>query len=128
MRDIGNKHLFHSKLNFVSIAGTYIEYMLDCSADAMVTSDVNYEYITLEMTLIWLVVRLGFITVRVSAPPRILDQNKTIDSFVGETVMLRCQVTGIPPPQVKWYKEIMDSGETIREGRHAIIYHYYCKY
>lgn len=74
-----------------------------------------------------IVVRLGFITVCVSAPPRILDQNKTIDSFVGETVMLRCQVTGIPPPQVKWYKEIMDSGETIREGRHAIIYHYYCK-
>lgn len=51
----------------------------------------------------------------IKAPPRILDQNKTIDSFVGETVMLRCQVTGIPPPQVKWYKEIMDSGETIRE-------------
>lgn len=42
-----------------------------------------------------IVVRLGFITVCVSAPPRILDQNKTIDSFVGETVMLRCQVTGI---------------------------------
>lgn len=51
----------------------------------------------------------------IKAPPRILDQNKTIDSFVGETVMLRCQVTGIPPPQVKWYKEIIDSGETIRE-------------
>lgn len=51
----------------------------------------------------------------IKAPPRILDQNKTIDSFVGETVMLRCQVTGIPPPQVKWYKEIVDSGETIRE-------------
>lgn len=51
----------------------------------------------------------------IKAPPRILDQNKTIDLFVGETVMLRCQVTGIPPPQVKWYKEIIDSGETIRE-------------
>lgn len=51
----------------------------------------------------------------IKAPPRILDQNKTIDSFVGETVMLRCQVTGIPPPQVKWYKEIVDSGEKIRE-------------
>ncbi|XP_061172165.1 titin-like isoform X2 [Saccostrea echinata] len=51
----------------------------------------------------------------VKAPPRILDQNKTIEAFLGDKVMLRCQVTGTPPPTVKWYKEILDSGTRILE-------------
>ncbi|XP_062572935.1 hemicentin-1-like isoform X1 [Saccostrea cucullata] len=51
----------------------------------------------------------------VKAPPRILDQNKTIEKFLGDKVMLRCQVTGTPPPTVKWYKEILDSGARILE-------------
>lgn len=42
--------------------------------------------------------------------------------------MFCCQVMGIFLFQVKWYKEIMDSGEIICEGRYIIIYYYYCKY
>lgn len=42
--------------------------------------------------------------------------------------MFCCQVMGIFLFMVKWYKEIMDSGEIICEGRYVIIYYYYCKY
>lgn len=73
MWDIGNKYLFYLKLNFVSIVGIYIEYMLDCFVDVMVMFDVNYEYIMLEMILIWFVVRFGFIFVCVLVLLCILD-------------------------------------------------------
>lgn len=43
MWDIGNGYLFYLKLNFVSIVGIYIEYMLDCFVDIMVMFVVNYE-------------------------------------------------------------------------------------
>ena len=58
------------------------------------------------------------IRIPISARPRIQDQNKTIEAFVGDKVMLRCQVTGIPPPTVKWYKEIMNSGARLLEGKY----------
>lgn len=70
---IGNGYLFYLKLNFVSIVGIYIEYMLDCFVDVMVMFDVNYEYIMLEMILIWFVVRFGFIIVCVLVLLCILD-------------------------------------------------------
>lgn len=74
MWDIGNGYLFYLKLNFVlSIVGIYIEYMLDCFVDVMVMFDVNYEYIMLEMILIWFVVRFGFIIVCVLVLLCILD-------------------------------------------------------
>lgn len=75
-----------------------------------------------------IVVSFGFIIVCVLVLLCILDQNKIIDLFVGEIVMFCCQVMGIFLFQVKWYKEIIDSGEIICEGRYVIIYYYYCKY
>ncbi|XP_048731772.2 hemicentin-2-like isoform X2 [Ostrea edulis] len=51
----------------------------------------------------------------IKAPPRILNQNRTVNTFLGDKLMIRCQVTGTPLPTVKWYKEILDNGVRLLE-------------
>ena len=53
----------------------------------------------------------------VSVPPYIIDKYSSSDITIteGETVSLICNATGIPPPEVSWFK-VHDSARKERES------------
>lgn len=58
----------------------------------------------------------------VSVPSKIVNELSSRDQTVreGETVTLVCNVTGVPLPEVTWYK-IPDDGSQAKESRLIFI-------
>lgn len=53
-----------------------------------------------------------------SVPPKIIDEwsSSFIEAREGDTVELVCNVTGVPPPMVTWYKQTEFYDARNREG------------
>uniref|UniRef100_A0A8B9JM69 DCC netrin 1 receptor n=1 Tax=Astyanax mexicanus TaxID=7994 RepID=A0A8B9JM69_ASTMX len=47
-------------------------------------------------------------TVTVSGPLRVVVPTESVSSFLGDTALLRCEVTGEPMPVVRWQKNRVD--------------------
>ena len=48
------------------------------------------------------------LTVLVTPSIHALHQNSLLTARIGETVILRCNASGVPSPSIHWYKSVRD--------------------
>ncbi|KAJ8304740.1 hypothetical protein KUTeg_018323 [Tegillarca granosa] len=50
-------------------------------------------------------VKAKYVELYVLVPPKVISSTRDVITREGETVTLACNVTGIPPPRVQWYRQ-----------------------
>ncbi|NWS72979.1 DCC protein, partial [Crotophaga sulcirostris] len=59
--------------------------------------------------------------VMVAGPLRFLSQTESVTAFVGDTILLKCEVTGEPMPMVHWQRNQEDLVPSVADTRVAIL-------